>query len=168
MVKQGGEPRIEILPAQGSLPSQALQAARKVSEREQVSQAKVTGVETSELFQKHFVGLVAVGAEIKQDPDFFDAKVEAAKLWSDEEGLVIDPVELTDMGGGQGLDLVQALVLFSEQRLVHSDQHLAGFVVTSLGQSRVAGTGECGHTKQVQYLEGQTTRQHFGFFYTGK
>ena len=47
MVKQGGEPRVEIFPAQGSFPRQTLQAARKVSEREQVSQAKVTGVDMS-------------------------------------------------------------------------------------------------------------------------
>ena len=136
-----------------------------------MSQAKVTGVQTSELFQKYFVGLVAVGAEIKQDSDFFDAKVEAAKLRPDEEGFVVDPVELTDVGGGQGLDLVQALVLVPEQRLVHSDQHLAGFVVTSRPRkSRVAGTGDGGHTKQVQCLEGQTTRQPhiLGFFHSLK
>lgn len=84
------------------------------------------------------MGVVAVGAEVKQHPDFFDAEVEVAKVMADQERLVVDPVELSDVCHGQAFDPVQALVLVPEKGLVDSNEHFAGPVVTGGRGSRVA------------------------------
>ena len=72
VVKQRCEPRVVLCLAHRPLPRQALHALGEVPVGEDVGQAKGGEVHPGELWEVDALGVVAVGAEVEQDPEFLD------------------------------------------------------------------------------------------------
>ena len=70
--------------AHSSFPGQALDPGREVPIGEDVRQAKVGKVHSTELFEVDLLGLVAGSAKVEENPDFLHPEVDVAKLMASE------------------------------------------------------------------------------------
>ena len=55
------------------------------------------GIHFGEFLQEYLLRVIALGTEIVEDPDFFDAKVNVVVLVLAEHSAVVDLVELLDV-----------------------------------------------------------------------
>ena len=80
MVQKGGETGVMRSTAYCALVSQALNARGEISKGKNVGETKMRGIHFGEFLQEYLLRVIALGTEIVEDPDFFDAKVNVVVL----------------------------------------------------------------------------------------